>query len=75
VDLGAAERDTREGHAEQGENLGHKSIKAKLALFSISSTKYRLEKVVGALVHGPSYPERSVWQRPSVCAPLRATIS
>ena len=44
-------------------------------LFSNSSTKYRLLKVVGALVQGPSQPLRSVWQRPRVCAPLSATIS
>jgi len=33
-----------------------------------------LEKVVGALVQGPSKPERSVWHRPSVWAPDRATM-
>jgi hypothetical protein len=44
-------------------------------LFSLSSLKYRLEKVVGALVQGPSKPELVVWQRPSVCAPESATIS
>lgn len=38
-------------------------------LFSSSSWKYRLEKVVGALVQGFSNPLRSVWQRPKECAP------
>lgn len=44
-------------------------------LLLTSSSKYRLEKVVGALVQGPRKPLRSVWQRPRVWAPLRATIS
>jgi hypothetical protein len=36
---------------------------------------YMLLKVVGALVQGPRKPLRSVWQRPSVCAPDSATMS
>ena len=34
-----------------------------------------VSKLSGAEVHGPSKPERSAWQRPSVCAPESATMS
>lgn len=34
-----------------------------------------LEKRVGVVVQGPSKPDRSRWQRPTVCAPMRATVS
>mmetsp|Transcript_25770 Transcript_25770/g.41246 ORF Transcript_25770/g.41246 Transcript_25770/m.41246 type:complete len:215 (-) Transcript_25770:111-755(-) len=37
--------------------------------------KYSLSKRRGDRVHLPSYPERVKWQRPSVCAPLSATMS
>merc|ERR1712065_55806 len=40
-----------------------------------SSVKYMLVNAVGARVHGPEYPERSVWHLPRQCAPARATIS
>jgi hypothetical protein len=44
--------------------------------FSLSrATKYWLEKVMGEVVQGPEYPERSAWHLPRACAPLRATIS
>mmetsp|Transcript_36516 Transcript_36516/g.90884 ORF Transcript_36516/g.90884 Transcript_36516/m.90884 type:complete len:288 (-) Transcript_36516:694-1557(-) len=37
--------------------------------------KYSLSKERGCVVHAPSKPERTKWQRPTVCAPLRATMS
>ena len=37
--------------------------------------KYVLSNLSGLKLHGPSNPERTSWQRPSVCAPERATIS
>ena len=39
------------------------------------SWKKSFVTVVGENVQGPSKPERSTWQRPSACAPERATIS
>ena len=37
--------------------------------------KYSLSNRSGDLVHLPSYPDRTKWHRPSVCAPESATMS
>merc|ERR1712086_652798 len=46
----------------------HRSFLCRFLIFQSSSRsrrKYSFEKQLAALVHGPQYPERSVWQWPS----------
>ena len=41
---------------------------------SLKSVKYSFEKRNGCVVHGPKKPDAARWAKPTVCAPISATI-